>query len=239
MIEINLVPDIKQELIKAERIRSTVIMAAVVVGIVSVVIAVMLAVYVFGGQTIRAGMADSSIKTESVKLQAIPDLAKTLTIQNQLSKISALNASKNVDSRIFDVLGAIIPPAPNDIKISTLSINSDEKLITIDGQASNSYAAVETFKKTIEGALIKFTGEKTGFAMASNISTSNTSYGESSTGERVLRFTISFNYAPELFSPASKDLRISISINGNVTDSYLGIPMDLFVDRASDVTGGQ
>lgn len=241
MIEINLVPDIKQELLRAQRTRARVITGSIFIGVVSIAIVTLLAIYVFTVQTIRSGLADASIKQGSDKLAAVTDLTKTLTIQNQLTKISALNSNKKIDSRIFDVLNAVIPPAPNTIQISDLVVDSNTGIVTIDGQAANSYAAVEVFKKTIEGATLKYTDEENtpqAIALASNISTSNTSYGEDTTGVKVLRFTISFTYTPELFSPASKDISIAITIDGNVTDSFLGVPKSIFVDRATDLTGG-
>lgn len=239
MIEINLVPDIKQELIKAQRVRTKVITGAIFVGIVSVAVVILLAFYVFGVQTARNIFADSAIKSGNEKLIAVTDLSKTLTIQNQLTKITILNDDKKVDSRTFDLLAAIIPPAPNNILISDMTIDSTTNTITINGQAANSYAAVEVFKKTIDGAVVKFTGSGSdGVKLASNISTSDTRYGEDSSGAKVLRFTISFNYATELFSPKSKNVSIVVATQGNVTDSHLGVPQSFFTDPAKDITGG-
>lgn len=242
MIEINLLPDIKQELLRAQRIRARVIAGSVFVGVTSVAIVAILAIYVFTVQAVRSSMADNSIKQGSDKLSSVKDLSKTLTIQNQLTKISTLNSSKNIDSRIFDVLNVIIPPAPNDIQVSDLSVDSSTGLVTIDGQAANSYAAVEVFKKTISGATLEYTDANNisqQVALASSISTSNTSYGEDTSGNKVLRFTLSFVYAKELFSPESSKVSILITIDGNVTDSYLGVPRSIFADRATDLTGGQ
>ena len=242
MIEINLVPDVKQELIKAERTRSTVITISILIGVISIAIVALLAFYVFMVQGVRSTLADNAIKDGSEQLASVEDLSKTLTIQNQLTKISILNSDKKIDSRIFDLLTAIVPPAPNDIQISTLSVDSSTNLITIDGQASNSYAAVEVFKKTIEGAQVKYTDSNNAeqeVTLASDISTSNTSYGEDSSGTKVLRFTLSFVYADELFSPASKNVSVVITTNGNATDSYLGVPTSVFADRATDLTEGQ
>jgi Tfp pilus assembly protein PilN len=237
MIEINLVPDVKQELIKAERIRSTVISVAILIGIISVVIVTLLAVYTFGVQTVRSSLADDTIKKGGAQLAGVTDLSKTLTIQNQLTKISSIHDSIKVDSRIFDVLQAIIPPAPNDVQVSTLSIDSSVNQIKIEGQAANSYAAVEVFKKTIEGAQVKYSDGTTAqsVALASNVNTGDTSYGEDSTGAKVLRFTLTFDYAQELFSPLSKNVTVVIANQGNATDSYLGVPKSIFVDRAKDI----
>lgn len=239
MIEINLVPDIKQQLIKTQRIRSAVIASSVVVGIVSVAVVVLLAVFVFGVQTYRNKVADDQITAKSAVIAKHTDLAKTLTIQNQLSKISSLNNDKTIYSRVFDVLGAIIPPAPNDVQISTMTIDSNENKIVLDGQAQNNYAALEIFKKTIEGAIFNYyiEGDKTqqNIKLASAITTSDTSYGEDATGAKVLKFTLSFTYASEVFSPLSKNTSVSITVNGNVTDSYLGIPKSIFTDAATDI----
>ncbi|HUC96536.1 MAG TPA: hypothetical protein VMR16_02615 [Candidatus Saccharimonadales bacterium] len=239
MIEINLVPDVKQELIKAQKVRSKVIAGAIFVGLASVAVVVLLAVYVFGVQTARGLIEDSQIKSKSDTLLSVTDLSKTLTIQNQLTKISALNNGKNIYSRVFDLLTAIIPPAPNDVQISNLTVDSTTSTITINGQAANSYAAVEVFKKTIEGAVVKFDSNSSGVTLASNISTDNTSYGEDSSGAKVLTFTLSFKYALDLFSPKSQNVSIVVPAQGNATDSYLGVPKSIFADYpATDYTGG-
>lgn len=239
MIEINLIPDVKQELIKAQHVRSAVISVTILIGLASVAIVTLLAIYGFGVQTVRSALADDSIKKGSAQLSSVADLSKTLTIQNQLTKISTIHDSTKIDSRLFDVLQAIIPPTPNNVQISTFTIDSSTKQITIDGQAVNSYAAAEVFKKTIEGAQVSYSDGKTDqtVALASNVSTSNTSYGEDASGVKVLRFTISFNYATELLSPLSKNVKVTIINKGNATDSYLGVPKSIFVDRAKDLGG--
>ena len=239
MIEINLVPDVKQELIKAQRIRSTVISIAIFIGLAFVSIVTLLAIYAFGVQTVRSNLAEDAISKGGAQLAGVEDLSKTLTIQNQLTKISTLHDNIKIDSRMFDVLRAIIPLSPNDVQISNISVDSSINQIKIEGQATNSYAAVEVFKKTIEGAQVKYLDGKDSkeVALASNVSTGDTSYGEDSSGAKVLRFTLTFDYAPELFSPLSKNVTVVIANQGNATDSYLGVPKSIFVDRAKDIGG--
>jgi hypothetical protein len=253
MIEINLIPDVKRDLLKAQKVRAKVIAGSIFIGVASISVVTLLAVYVFVGQSARSYFADQEITSESKVLAGsidkdnedlsnAKDLSKILTIQNQLTKISALNSSKKIDSRIFDLLKSIIPKAPNDVIYSNLTIDSSSSTITIDGQAANSYAAVEVFRKTIEGAQIKYTDAdnvQQQVTIASEVNTTNVSYGEDTSGEKVLRFTLSFVYAPELFSPGSKNATIVISNSGsNATDSYLGVPKSLFTPRAQDIIDG-
>lgn len=241
MIEINLVPDVKQELIKARRVRATVVSFAIIITVIVGGLVGVMAGYVFGVQAVRQNVADQAIKDGAAQLAEVEDLSETLTIQNQLTRIGELNDSKLINSRVFDVLAATIPPGENQVQISNLVIDSEAGTLTLEGQAANGYSALEVFRKTIGAARIQYTveGEAQGDAvLATDVSTSNVSYGEDATGARVLRFTISYTYAPELFAVSTENPRIVLVENGNVTDSYLGIPRSLFGDRATDLEGG-
>jgi len=237
MIEINLVPDVKQELIAARRIRAAVISGTIIATIVAGGVVAALSAYVFGGQAIRHAIADEAIKSEGAKLASVEDLSKILTIQNQLTKLNALNEEKKIDSRVFDVLSAIIPPTPNNIQVSNLLVDAELGTLTIEGQAPSGYVALETFKKTISAANVRYKDDaeqQIDVPLASDISTTSVSYGEDSNGAKVLRFTITFLYAEELFSSKIASPTFVLVNGGNVTDSYLGIPKSIFADRATD-----
>lgn len=240
MIEVNLVPDVKQELIHAERVRSVVISMTILVGMVAVGLVVLLALWVFGVQTARGVLTDNTIKTENSKLSAIEDLESSLTIQNQLSALPALHEKKQVDSRIFDVLATINPSAPNDVTISKSTINSVDKTITIEAQAVGGYPALEVFKKTIAATEFRYMNADDAQEvrpLASSISDGERSYGLSADGRRVLRFGLTFEYPEELFTPYLKDAKIVGPGATNVTDSFLGIPKSLFSPKANDSEG--
>jgi len=240
VIEINLIPDVKQELIKAQRVRAAVISVSIIVSIVAVAVVAVLSMYVFAFQTVRQSNADKAIETGYKTLQDNEDLSKVLTIQNQLTKISTLNDAKSINSRVYDLLANIIPPAPNQIKISELTVDNLNTSITIQGQAVNSYQALEVFKKTVSGTMIEFAdGDGTAkIPAASEISTTDVNYGEDSTNTKVLRFTLTFKYPPELLAPATKNLIIVPAEKGNATDSYLALPQSLFENRARDLEAG-
>lgn len=240
MIEINLIPDVKRELIRARMFRSTVVSVAIIVTVVAAGIVAALSAYVFGVQTVRSVVADEAIKKGAAQLAEVEDLSKVLTIQNQLTKMSALNDQKAINSRVFDLLLAIIPPAPNEVKISSLAVDAETKTITFEGQTPT-FPSLESFKKTIGAANVQYKeDDKTiDTVLATDLSISNVSYGEDATGTKVLRFTVSFTYAPELFSPGVINPKIVLINGGNVTDSFLGIPKSIFTDPAKDTEEAQ
>jgi hypothetical protein len=241
MIEINLVPDVKQELIRAERIRSIVISMTILVGMIAAGLVVLLVVWVFGIQAARGAFVDRKIETESATLSAVEDLESSLTIQNQLNTLPALHESKQVSARIFDVLRAINPPAPNEVSISKLTINAEDKMIAIEAQAAGGYPALEVFKKTILATNLEYAGidnSQEVRPLAVDVNDGDRSYGEDASGKKVLRFALTFQYPDELFTPYLKDARIAGPTQKiNVTDSHLGVPKSLFAPKANDSEG--
>jgi hypothetical protein len=238
MIEINLVPDVKQELIKAQRVRASVISVAILAGIVAAGLVVLLAVWVFAVQTARSVILDNTIQSESEALTSVEDINNTLTIQNQLSKLSTMHDSKTINSRIFDILTTINPSAPNNVSITNLSLDHATSTITIAAQAANGYPALEVFKKTINATTFRYTGdgEQQSIPLASDMSDSERSYGEDASGAKVLRFTLSFVYPTELFSRTAQNATIVAPERANATDSFQGVPQSLFTQRANDTT---
>lgn len=237
MIEINLIPDVKQEFIRAQRTRNTVISftilamlaAATTVGVLGLIL---------GAQNVRESLAGNSIKSEFSKLSSVSDINKIVTIQNQLSQISDINAQKGINSRLFDLLTAINPTVPNDIKMSNIVMDPTQNTIQIDGSAARSYAATDVFKKTILNTGIDYTegGTKQSVPLTTDVTLSQTSYGQDASGAQVLRFTLLFTYPSELFSNKISSAHINSPTGSiDVTDSRTQIPLSLFSQKAADL----
>lgn len=240
MIEINLIPDVKRELIKAQRTRGIVISSSIIAGIIAISIVVILAIYVFGAQTVRNNIADATIEEKGAELLAVEDLSKMLTLQNQLEVISSVNSVKNIDSRVFDMLAALIPPSPNEAQISQISLDSEAMTVRIEGQ-TRSFDSMEVFTKTIDAAVLVYDneGEEMQVKLATEIATSDTSYGEDSDGNKKFRFVLSFVYPEELFDATIDEVNFKLIVNGNVTDSYLGIPKTIFAEPVTELEEGE
>lgn len=239
MIEINLMPDVKQEYLKAKRTRMLVISGAIIVSIVSVAVVVLLAVYLFGIQTLFSLQADNDIKSNQKNIMNTADLTNMLTLQSQLVNISGLHDKQNMSSRMFEILGAIRPAQPNQVTFSTVKYDAESKSIHIDGQAINGFVAVDVFKKTIEATTFSYQEDSktTTHPVAENVTLSNLSYGEDASGVKVLRFTVDFDYDPSLFASSSKNVVVIGPDKQNATDSYKYLPTSLFDSRATDVGG--
>lgn len=237
MIEINLIPDVKREFLRAKSLRNRVVSASILIGLAVVGLAVVLGL-IFAGQLVAESVQDRTIKTEGDKLVAIEDIDKVVSLQNQLGAISSQHSSKTIDSRLFDLIVAINPPAPNNAVISSIKLNPEDATIAIEGSAINGYIALEVFKKTVTSTLVQVVNEDgdVEVPLASDIVPGSVSFGENSEGLRVLRFGFMFTYPEELFARSEGAVYI-VAPQGkrDMTDSKLGIPESLFGAKATDI----
>jgi len=241
MIQINLVPDVKQEMLHAQRMRNVAISLSIVIGLVAVGVVVALAL-ILGGQVAVQKIEEGQITTGYSKLSSISDLDSALTIQNQLGTISSQNDKRTIDSRLLDILAAINPPAPNDVKLSKVTLDPTQSTITLEGSAVGGYPATDVFRKTILNTTITAKQQGNDNAqetpLTSNVTLQDTSYGEDATGAKVVRFTIIFTYPDGLLDNRMSDVRISTpSARIDVTDSKTLIPDSMFSQAATDIKG--
>lgn len=231
MIEINLLPNVKRELLKTRVMRNRVISISFLVGGASIAAVVVLAL-ILGSQIAAEAVQNGVIKDRNDKLMAVEDLNKVVTIQHQLTKINEQHSRKKLNSRIFDVVTAVNPVAPNNVSFSDIKVNPESKTITLEGSAVNGYSALETLKKTILNTKIQTTdGDKSSeVSLTKEIKDGDTSFGENSEGKKVLQFSFSFEYAEELLAPANNGTVSVLTPTGkvDVTDSRQGIPDSLF-----------
>ena len=231
MIEINLLPNVKRELLKTRAMRNRVISISFLVGGASIVAVVVLAL-ILGSQIAAEAVQNGVVKDRNDKLMAVEDLNKVVTIQHQLTKINEQHSGKKINSRIFDVVTAVNPVAPNNVSFSDIKVNPGSKTITLEGSAVNGYSALETLKKTILNTKVQTTdGDKSSeVSLTKEIKDGDTSFGENSEGKKVLQFSFSFEYAEELLAPANNGTVSVLTPTGkvDVTDSRQGIPDSLF-----------
>lgn len=231
MIEINLLPNVKRELLKTRAMRNRVISISFLVGGASIAAVVVFAL-IFGSQIAAEAVQNGVIKDRNDKLMAVEDLNKVVTIQHQLTKINEQHSGKKINSRIFDVVTAVNPVTPNNVSFSDIKVNPESKTITLEGSAVNGYSALETLKKTILNTKVQTTdGDKSSeVSLTKEIKDGDTSFGENSEGKKVLQFSFSFEYAEELLAPANNGTVSVLTPTGkvDVTDSRQGIPDSLF-----------
>lgn len=232
MIEINLLPDVKQELIQAQRVRNAVVSTSILLSIGAAVVVALLASFVFGAQPLIKSNNKKAIESSHAELMKKADLANAVTVQNQLTIISDQHQQKNITSRTFDVLLAISPSGADAISYRSVKVDTVEKKITIEAEAVTGYKALEAFKKTILATKFEYKAEgettSTSVPLTDKVVDGERNLGEDADGKKVLRFTVSFAYNEALLARDSKEGKIVGPTQTNVTDSATAVPQSMF-----------
>ena len=155
--EINLVPDIKNEMIKALKLRNLIFFISLIVAIISISATAITAI-IAGGQQLAIDSKKGTINNLSSKLNSYADLKDFLTIRDQISDINDLTGNKKVLSRTFNILSALLPTGPDTIKISELNVDltTEAPTFTFDAQANAGaepfidYNVLDAFKKSMK-----------------------------------------------------------------------------------------
>jgi len=241
MIQINLVPDIKQEMLRAQRMRNLTISLSILAGIVSGIVVVGLIV-ILGAQVAVEKYTEGEITKEYAKLSGTEGISNALTIQNQLKEVSGLNDKRTIDSRLLDLIAAINPAAPNDVKLSKVTLNPTSSTLVLEGSAAGGYPSTEVFRKTILNTTVFASRNNKAIEepLTPDVVLQNTSYGQDSAGAKVVRFSISFKYPKGLFTNEMSDVSIRTpNAKIDVTDSKTRVPDSLFSAQAGDVKENQ
>ncbi len=194
MIQFNLLPDVKLEFIRAQRIKRLVILVAVMAGSAALGGFLLLVFLVNVIQKTHINNLSDDIKTYSKQLQEKPEIDKVLTVQNQLNSLPALHDEKAVTSRLA---GFIQQLTPAEASINRLSFNFAHNTGLISGSA-NSLETVNKFADTL-----KFTefntedGQQTGRAFSTVVLTNFSRDSEDT------MYELAFSFDPVIFDSAS------------------------------------
>lgn len=152
--EINLVPEVKMQMIKAQKVRNLVLFICIVVSSAAVGVVVIL----FGiksGQDIAMHNQDSRLELMSKKLNGYDEFEDLVTIQDQLGRYSDILKKRAVVSRVFGALGVMLPQGSDEVKMSELRVTVSSNTINMEGQADAKvaplidYRVLESFKKSV------------------------------------------------------------------------------------------
>lgn len=153
--EINLVPEIKYQMLKSMRFRKVSSFVCIIVaGVVGITTAIFGAIVLVQNSTLAS--QDTKLDNMANKIEEFSSMDDFLTLQSQLNAIQTVNDNKQVLSRIFGVLSMLRPQGGDMLTLSKVSINMEDDTVTMEGQADAGvepfydYRVLESFKKGAE-----------------------------------------------------------------------------------------
>lgn len=238
MIQLNLLPEVKKEFLRARAMRRKAISLSILATIVSVGLLAVLGVILVGQYTATRVMT-SSIESRAEQLANIENIDEYLTIQAQLAEIDNLHAGKTNASRLTDILPRLNPNAPNSVRFSNVDLIVDENTIIFQGGTRN-VSALTTFKDTLDNAQLSYNleGEDTvSEPLFENIEISEYGYSvQANSPVTAVGFKITAVYNTKIFETAAKNVRVRVP-NKETTQSVIAAPNVTFEANAGNLEG--
>jgi Tfp pilus assembly protein PilN len=223
MIQLNLLPDVKLEYIKAQRARRLTLSMALLVSAVAVVILVLLLSYE-GLQKKHLSDLKQDISSETSQLKGKPNIQEILTVQNQLNSLTMLHSDKPAASRLFGYLQEVTPV---DVSINNLTIDFSGQTIVLTGTA-DSLASINTYVDNLKSATyVSSSNSKT--AAFSNVVLSSFSLNSSSSSQantQPASYTINLSYDQNIFDITQTTIKLSVPtiVAPRTTDLFQNAP---------------
>jgi len=195
-VQFNLLPDVKLDYAKAQASRGKTASLAFLASAIALGLLVVLVVFVDVVQKKQLNDATNQVNSATSQLQAVPNLSKVLTVQNQLQTLSTLHANKHVTSRIF---GYLVQLTPSAASLGQLTLDTTTNALTISGTA-NSQQTVNTFIDTLKFAQYQVGSSGTLTTAFPSVTESGFSIGAGN-----VSYSLTIQYDPQIFSNALKD----------------------------------
>ncbi len=232
MIQLNLLPDVKLQYIKAQRQRRLVFSVSVLAVIASIGILLFL-LSIDGLQKKHLSDLSNDIKSESSELQKKPGINRILTVQNQLQSLTDLHSQKPAASRLFTYLVQLTPAKVN---INDIKVDFTMQTVTITG-TSDSLSDVNKYVDTL-----KYTGYTTDSspdkapAFSDVVLSSFNLNTDTQDPSQAANYTIDASYDKTIFDITQK---VKIIVPHRVTTRVQSSqPTDLFKAPPSTKPGG-
>ena len=134
----------------------------------------------------------------------------------------------------------------NAVQFSSVNYDPETRIVSIEGQASNGFPALEAFIKTIKYSQIIYDGEGSQckasevekdanicmLADEGSVVRNESSLGANEQGQNVLRFTVSFKLNESALKFSSKNFAVKALGRKNVTDSTIQVPAGIFTQNS-------
>jgi hypothetical protein len=195
MIQFNLLPDVKQEFIKARRAKRSVGVIATLSAVGALALLLIMVALVHVAQKKHLSDLNKDIDKYSHQLSEVPDLNKILTIQNQLSSLPALHEEKPTVSRLF---GYMTQVTPTDVSLDQVRIDFEAGGVTVLGTADR----LETINKFVD--TLKFTKFKVDEGEADKNAFTEVVLVSFSRDDKGAGLQVTFKYDPEIFDSTKK-----------------------------------
>jgi Tfp pilus assembly protein PilN len=226
-LQFNLLPDVKQEYLKTQKTKRTVITSSFIASSIAFFILLFMMTNVYVVNKKKLSDADKKISDYTNQITSIPKLNEILTVQHQLNSLSSLHQNKHVVSRIYDFLPDV---TPTKVHLGKVDVDFALNTMTIQG-TSDSQKTINTFIDTLKFTTYMVDNQDTGKKAFPTVI--ERQFGINDEGAT---YEISIQFDPALFAFSQK-VSLKVPQGLSTTRSIINDPTNsLFDGKTGDDT---
>lgn len=223
MIQLNLLPDVKLEFIKAQRAQRLAFTIAFIASAVAITLLVIL-LSLTGLQKKHLNDLSKDIEDSTAKLQKQPQIGKILTVQNQLESLTQLHDQKPAAPKLLEYINQV---TPTQVDITSLTVDFTLQTASITGTA-DALSSVNKYVDTLKFTTYTTQDDQTSKPAFSNIVLSSFGLGDgggSKSNPHPANYTITLSYDTAIFDTTQK---VTLSVPNLISTRSESQPADLF-----------
>ena len=218
MIQVNLIPDLKAEFLKAQRTKRFVMGISFLVSAGFIAVLIVMYLYVNVWQQSHTNSLNADIQSLSAQYQNIEDLDKIITVQNQLSSLPGLHADKPLVSRLVTYLSVL---TPEGVTYQGVDLRFEDSTVELLGSAPTT-ADVNVIANTVKNAVYTVGETPEGEEPDERLAFSNVVLETLSRDLDVSSFSIRFEFDETIFTE-KEEVVLSVPVIDS-TNSELNRP---------------
>lgn len=209
MIQVNLLPDVKREYLKAQQVKHMFTVVSILATLTAISLLILLFVYVQVVQPRHRINLQKDIDSGISELKAKEDAVKIVTVQGVLEQIPGLEDRQLITSKLFDYLVAF---TPRDVSYTEIKLDLAANTLSLSGKTT-----------TLERANVLANNLKSAdFSYKQNDATQKikpfsnivfTSLGKTDQAEdnKNVNFQITLQFNPVMFNQGIKDTKTTVN----------------------------
>jgi hypothetical protein len=209
MIQVNLLPDVKREYLRAQQTKHMFTVISILTTIIAISLLVLLFAYVQVVQPRHRANLQKDIDSGITDLKKKNDAVKIVTVQGVLEQIPALQNKKLLTSNLFTYLTEF---TPKDVSYSEIRLDLATNILSLSGQTTTLERA-NVLANNLKSASFSYKQNDTAQTLKpfSNIVFSNLGKSDEAQGNKTVSFQITFQIDSTMFNQAISAQKIKVN----------------------------
>lgn len=197
MVQINLLPDVKQEYLKSQQSKHAFVIGAVLVSVLFIAILALIYAYVSIAQPRHLSNLQTDIDDSIKQSKEVPSSVEMVTVQGALEQLPGLQDKKQITSRLFGYINSF---TPKDVSYAEIKLDLSTNILTLRGETTN-YEQTNILANNLKSAELTFVQNDSSSTIKPFSQVVFTSLGkaEQTTTNKTVSFQIDMQIDPAMF----------------------------------------